>query len=87
MQDPIIPYLVKKEKWTMQGSKGLLESKTIWGGVVTILAGALGLGHYTISSADQAGLVDLLSSAASVVGGLVAIYGRIVASKPIEVRK
>ena len=44
---------------------------------------ALGLGHYTLTPADAASAVDLISGIVSAAGGLVAIYGRIVASKKI----
>ena len=69
----------------MDDVKGVFSSKAVWGAIVTIAAGALGLGHYSIVAADQADLVDLLAGAASIVGGIVAIVGRIVASKKIVV--
>jgi len=69
----------------MQGTKNILESKTIWGGIVVILAAAIGLGHYTISPEDQARLTELLTNGAAVLGGILAIYGRIVASKEVKV--
>jgi len=69
----------------MQGTKNILESKTIWGGMVAVLAAVIGLGHYTISPADQAGLTDLLTNGAAVIGGMLAVYGRIVASKEVKV--
>ncbi len=68
----------------MDELKPLIESKTFWGAAAAIAAGALGLGHYTLSPADAAHAVDLIVSIVSGVGGLIAIYGRVVASKRIR---
>ena len=67
----------------MDEFKTLTESKTFWGAVVTLGGAALALGHYLLSQADAAQAVDLLSGIASAVGGLIAIYGRVVATKKI----
>jgi len=67
----------------MDEFKTLTQSKTFWGAVVALAGSALTLGHYSLSPADAARTVDLLSGAASAVGGLVAIYGRMVATKKI----
>jgi len=67
----------------MDEFKTLTQSKTFWGAVVALGASALGLAHYTLTPADAASAVDLVSGIASAIGGLVAIYGRVVASKKI----
>jgi hypothetical protein len=67
----------------MNEFKTLTQSKTFWGAVVALGGSALTLGHYSLSPADAAQAVDLLSGTASAVGGLVAIYGRVVATKKI----
>ena len=67
----------------MNEFKTLTQSKTFWGAVVAVGGAALTLGHYSLSSADAAQAVDLLSGIASAVGGLVAIYGRVVATRKI----
>lgn len=67
----------------MDEMKPLVESKTFWGAVVALGAGGLSLGHYTLSPADAAHAVDLITGMASAVGGILAIYGRVVASKKI----
>jgi hypothetical protein len=64
--------------------KVLTQSKTFWGAVVALAGSALALGHYTLTPADAVRAVDLLSAIASAAGGLLAIYGRIVASKKIR---
>jgi hypothetical protein len=67
----------------MDEVKALTQSKTFWGAVVAILAALASIGHYSISSADQASLAELLTSLATIAGSLCAIYGRVVASKMI----
>lgn len=67
----------------MELVKSWMNSKGVWGGIVAAAGGLLALGHYTLSAQDAATAVDLLSGVASAVGGLIAIYGRVVASKKI----
>jgi hypothetical protein len=68
----------------MNEFKALTESKTFWGAIVALAGSALTLGQYTLTPADAAQAVDLLSGMASAVGGLIAIYGRVVATKKIR---
>jgi hypothetical protein len=67
----------------MEEAKSLLESKTFWGAMVALGGSALSLGHYSLLPADAAQAIDLFSGLATAIGGLFAIYGRIVASKKI----
>ena len=67
----------------MSEVKTLLASKTFWGAFVAVLAGALSLFGYQLAAEDQAQLVNAVSGIAAAAGGVVAIYGRIVASKRI----
>jgi hypothetical protein len=67
----------------MSDVKTLFASKTFWGALVAVLAGALSLFGYQLGAADQAELINALSGIAAAAGGLLAIYGRIVASKRI----
>jgi len=67
----------------MNEFKALTQSKTFWGAVVALGGSAVTLGHYTLSPADAAQAIDLLGGLAGAVGGLVAIYGRVVATKKI----
>ncbi len=68
----------------MDETKPLLESRTFWGAVVSLTGAALTLGHYTLTAEDAAKAVELISGIASAVGGLIAIYGRVAASKKIR---
>ena len=67
----------------MDEFKALTQSKTFWGAIVVMASSLLGVGHYSISAADQTSLVELCTSIASATGGIVAIVGRIAASKQI----
>jgi hypothetical protein len=67
----------------MSEFKTLFSSKTFWGAFVAILAGALSLFGYHLAEADQVELINSISGLAASAGGLIAIYGRIVASKRI----
>ena len=67
----------------MSGLKNLLASKTIWGALLAVAAGVLSMAGYTISADDQATLTGLVSGAGATIGGLLALYGRIKASKKI----
>jgi hypothetical protein len=68
----------------MNEFKALTTSKTFWGAVVALAGSALTLGHYTLTPADAAQAIDLLSGMTGAVGGLIAIYGRVVATKKIK---
>jgi hypothetical protein len=64
--------------------KNWYMSKTVWGGVVAILASCSHLLGVEIGSDDQSGLVDGLTALATAAGGLVAIRGRISATKRLR---
>ena len=63
--------------------KSPLASMGVWGGLIAVLAGLGSLLGYTISAADQASIIDLIEGLVAVIGGAVAIYGRIRATKRI----
>ena len=65
--------------------KSIFLSKGFWGSVVTLVAAALSFAHYTVTPADQATIVDLIVAVLGAIGGLIAIYGRVVATKKIAV--
>lgn len=68
----------------MNGIKGLFSSKTVWGGLIAILAPIVGgIFHVTVTGDDVQQVGDYVSGIASGLGGLWAIYGRIVATKLI----
>ena len=68
----------------MDDLKNWYMSKTVWGGVVAILASCSHLLGVEITTDDQGGLADGLTALAAAAGGLVAIWGRISARKRLR---
>ena len=62
----------------MEGMKGALTSKAIWGSIISMVA--LGLGFLQIDLGEQSTLVEAI---VGFFGAAMAIYGRIVAVKKI----
>ena len=67
----------------MDDFKSIFASRTFWGGLLAIMAGVLGFFGWTLTADDQQALVDLGVSVAASLGGVVAIWGRVRASKQI----
>lgn len=64
--------------------KGLLQSRTIWGVIITVLGAVLGWGtEMQTVLTDQTMLV--VSAAVQAVGAVMTIYGRIKAEKKVTV--
>ena len=68
----------------MDDIKSIFASKTFWGGLIAVAAGILGFFGYQIGGADQAAIIETVTAVAASVGGLIAIIGRIKASKLIK---
>ena len=64
-------------------NKPWYQSKTIWGGVIAAVAAGLGLAGLELGADDQQRLVEIAVSIAGMVGAVLAIYGRMRASKGI----
>ena len=76
MPDPAAAPLNDSQPW--------YASKAIWGGVLAIvLPLAATLLHVSVSDADTQEIAALLAGAGGLVGGALAIYGRIKATKTI----
>ena len=71
----------------MDGVKNLIASRTFWGAIVAIGGAAAGFFGHEIDAATQAVITDQAAATggaiATVIGGLLAIWGRIKASKKI----
>lgn len=65
-------------------SKYWFQSKTIIGSAVAVLGVIARLLGYEIAEADQAALVDIAATLATIGGSSLAIWGRAVASKTIR---
>lgn len=64
----------------MADSKAWYLSKTVWGALVAVLASILHISGFELGVLEQGQLIDALVGIAGSVGGMVALYGRIVAS-------
>ena len=64
--------------------KSIFASRTFWGALMAVAAGAAGIFGYTIAVDDQQALIEGGAGVAAVVGGFIAIWGRIRASKLIR---
>lgn len=67
----------------MNDFKNILASKTVWGGLIAVAAGLAGIFGYTIGAEDQVAIVEAVTAIGSAIGGAIAIYGRIKATKKI----
>jgi hypothetical protein len=65
-------------------TKSLLMSKTFWGAVMAIVASLVGFAGYTFGAEDQQALVEVITTVGTAVGGVLAIYGRVKATKAIK---
>lgn len=63
--------------------KSWISSKGVWGGLIAVLSVVLGFIGLEISADDQAELINSLTMIGAAVGGVVAIVGRVLASKKI----
>ncbi|WP_375588895.1 hypothetical protein ABWH89_18110 [Hoeflea alexandrii] len=59
------------------------QSKTLWGAFVAIASSALGLTGFELGETDREALTGLLTSFGAVVGGIIAIVGRLKAKSRI----
>lgn len=71
----------------MNDVKGLLQSKTVWGCVVTILCMILMQFGIEVDEGSKSELVNAFVTLGGVGASLFAIYGRVKADKKVEVKK
>lgn len=69
---------------SLTGKKSKLASKTVWGGAAALLAPIVAALGYQIASVDAAGVIDLGTQIVGAIGGLVAIVGRVTATKALR---
>ena len=67
----------------MDDVKSIFASRTFWGGIIAVLAGVLGFFGYELAGSDQAALIDCGAAVAASLGGVIAIWGRVKASRKI----
>ncbi len=64
--------------------KSWYSSKTVWGAAIVIVASCANLFGLEISAGDQHDLTENLSAIVAAAGGIIAIWGRISASKRLR---
>lgn len=67
----------------MDGMKAWYQSKTVWGALIAIAASLLHMAGVSLDAGTQNELADLAITMTGGVGGLIAIYGRLVARSEI----
>ncbi|MDA0338132.1 MAG: hypothetical protein O2782_23420 [bacterium] len=67
----------------MYDEKAWYQSRTVWGGLIAVLAAVAGAFGFSIGGEDQAALVEAVAAVAGAAGGIVAIWGRVKATKSI----
>ncbi|GEO84389.1 MULTISPECIES: hypothetical protein [Alphaproteobacteria] len=68
----------------MLDMKQWYQSKTVWGALIAMAAPLLRHAGVEMGLAEQANLADALASFAGAFGGVLAIYGRVMARGPID---
>ena len=64
-------------------TKPIWQSTTVIGAAIAVVSAIVGFFGYSVGAEDQAGLVSLISQITGAVGGLIALYGRVKATKKI----
>ena len=67
----------------MDTSKAWYMSRTVWGGLIAVAAPLVELAGLSVSADMQADLADKAVALAGAIGGIVAIWGRLSATKSI----
>ena len=68
----------------MDETKSWYMSKSVWGGMVAIVAAGLAAFGYTVGADDQSVIVDTVVAIAGGLGGVLAIVGRVKATKQVK---
>jgi hypothetical protein len=67
----------------MDSMKNWYQSKTVWGALIAVAASILQVAGLEVGLEDQAQLSDIAVTLVGAVGGLLALYGRLVATRGI----
>lgn len=59
------------------------QSKTVWGALIAIAAPLVGRAGLDVGGAEQAEIAEALTTLAGTLGGLLALYGRLTATKGV----
>ena len=64
--------------------KAWYQSRTVWGALIAISASLASAAGIEVTAGDEAELADLVVAAAGVVGGLIALIGRVSARRRVR---
>lgn len=67
----------------MSANKPWYLSRTIWAGLITVMAAAAGLIGLSVTDTDQVLLIDTVLQAVTAFAGILAIIGRLAAKDRI----
>lgn len=68
----------------MEDTKKWYMSKSVWGGMIAVAAAVAGAFGFSIGAEEQSILAESAVAVAGIVGAVVAVVGRVKASKKIE---
>lgn len=68
----------------MDKFKSLFESKTFWGAILAMASGIGGLFGYTFGAEEQQVVMQAVSAIGTGIGSIIAVYGRVTATKMIK---
>ena len=68
----------------MNGTKVWWQSKTVWGSIIALSAGAATLAGVKLDATLQDQLADLLTGTGNLIGGALAWYGRFKATQALS---
>jgi uncharacterized membrane protein len=66
-----------------QENKSWYASKGVWGGILAVAASVAGIFGFTFGVELQEQVVSYITQLIGVIGGLLAIFGRVTAKQPI----
>ncbi|WP_299558751.1 hypothetical protein [uncultured Sulfitobacter sp.] len=64
-------------------TKSIFASKTIWGAGIALVGAGVNVMGYTVTPADQAQIVEAVAAMMTAGGSLLAVIGRVRATKAI----
>lgn len=68
----------------MEDTKKWYMSKSVWGGMISVAAAVAGAFGFNIGADEQSILAESAVAVAGIVGAVVAVVGRVKASKKIK---
>jgi hypothetical protein len=69
---------------SVETTKSWYTSKAIWGGILAIVVPIMSTIGYQMTDGDVGELANIITSVATAIGGVIAIWGRISATKAIK---